>query len=164
MLVVAIVGIVMTDAEQEQLEARIQAIADEWILCLGLQWWHISFYYHGDSGAYRDSSVDIPAESKAYTSASWAYLDAAIHYNLSGLSGYDDAHLEEVVLHELMHVMVHEMRAVAACDCDTLDMRHEERVCTILQRAFVWTKGHFRDAAKSDTSPEITGEPPTDAD
>lgn len=154
----------MTDAEHAQLKSRIQAIADEWVECLGLRWWHISFYYHGDSGDYRDSSADIPPESKAYTSASWAYLDAAIHFNMSGLATYNETQLEEVVVHELMHAMVHEMRAVSACNCDTLDIRHEERVCTMLGRAFVWTKEHFRDAAQLDVSPESTGEPPLNAD
>ena len=154
----------MTDAEQKQLENRIQAIADEWILCLGLQWWHISFYYHGDSGAYRDSSAGVPAESKAYTSASWPYLDAAIHYNLSGLSDYDDVHLEEVVVHELMHVMVHEMRSVANCECEQFDIRHEERVCTMLERAFVWTNEHFRDSQSQTPSPVETEKLPDDAD
>ena len=153
----------MTDAELEQLKARIQAIADEWMQCLGLQWWHITFYYHGGSGEYRNSSVDIPAESKAYTSASWAYLDAAIHYNLSGLSGYDDAHLEEVVLHELKHAMVHEMRAGTRCDCE-YDIRHEERVCTMLQLAFAWTKEHFRDSLYHAPSPVETRKLPDDAD
>ena len=143
----------MTDAEHEQLEMRLQAMADEWIQCIGLQWWHILFYYHRDSGAFGESGEHLLPGSKAHTSASWAYLDAAIHFNLSGLVGYTDTQLEEVVVHELMHIMVHEMRSVANCECEQFDIRHEERVCTTLQRAFAWTKEHFLHAAPEDETP-----------
>ena len=145
----------MTDAEFEQLEARIQAIADEWIECLGLRWWHISFFYHRDSGEYRASSPeDMPLSSKGYTAASWAYCDAAVHLNMPGLAEYDATHLEEVVVHELMHIMVHEMRSVTNCACDQFDIRHEERVCTTLQRAFMRTKEHFMPIEAAEASEE----------
>ena len=133
----------MTDATSEQLQARIETIAHEWKECLGLSWWNISFHYYRDSGVYAESGENLSLESKAHTSASWAYLDAAIHFNLSGLFDYNDTQLEEVVVHEFMHILVHEMRSVANCECEQFDIRHEERVCTTLQRAFAWTKEHF---------------------
>ena len=133
----------MTDAEFEQLKGRIDTIIDEWRECLGLNSWHILFYYHRDSGAYIESGEGLTAGSKAHTSALWAYLDATIHFNLSGLIAYTDAELEVVVVHEYMHIFVHEMRSVTNCECEQFDIRHEERVCTTLQRAFVWTKEHF---------------------
>ena len=111
------------------------------------------FYYHRDSGAYIESGEDLTAGSKAHTSASWAYLDAAIHFNLSGLMAYTDAELEVVIIHEYMHILVHEMRSVANCECEQFDIRHEERVCTMLQRAFAWTKEHFLHAAHEDETP-----------
>ena len=137
----------MTDAEHEQLQSRIQTIADAWQKPLGLRWWHISFYYHRDSAAFHESCPDdISLESMAYTSASWAYLDAAVHFNLPLLTHSDDTELEEMVVHEYMHIIVHEMRAGTRCDCE-YDIRHEERVCTMLARAFVWTKEHFSHTA-----------------
>ena len=153
----------MTDAEYEQTKDRLQAIADEWVECLGLRWWHISFFYHRDAGEYRESSPDIPLTSKGYTSASWAYCDAAVHFNMAVLTTDDISELEKVVVHELMHIIVHEMRSGTRCDCP-YDMCHEERVCTMLQLAFAWTKEHFRDSLYHAPSPVETRKLPDDAD
>lgn len=154
----------MTDAEYEQTKARLQAIADEWAECLGLaSCWHITWHYHRDSGEYaavesgRENNRPQGVPSVAYTAASWHYLLAAIHFNVSELVEYDNKHLEMVVLHELAHVFVHEMRYVTDCDCEKFNIRHEERVCTTLQWAFVWTKEHFRTAA-SEVTPSIETE------
>ena len=141
----------MTDAEFAQLKSRIDTIVDEWQECLGLKWWHISFHYHRDSAAFHESCPeDISLNSQAYTSVSWAYLDAAIHFNLPLCIDSSDVELEEMVVHEFMHVLVHEMRSVKNCECEQFDIRHEERVCTMLQRAFAWTKEHFLHAAHKD--------------
>ena len=152
----------MTDATSEQLQARIETIAHEWKECLGLSWWNVSFHYYRDSGVYAESGENLSPGSKAYTSASWAYLDAAIHFNLSGLFDYNDTQLEEVVVHELTHILVHEMRSGTRCDCP-YDIRHEERVCTTLQRAFVWTKEYFLRIAHENVAPPPGEETALDA-
>ena len=138
----------MTDAEFEQLKSRINTIVEEWQECLGLKWWKISFHYHRDSASYHESCPeDISLKSQAYTSVSWAYLDAALHFNLPLCIDSSDVELEEIVVHEFIHILVHEMRSVTNCACEQFDIRHEERVCTTLQRAFAWTKEHFLHAA-----------------
>ena len=154
----------MTDAEFEQLKLRIGTIADEWLKCLGLQWWKLSFYYYRDSASYHESCPeDISLKSQAYTSVSWAYLDAAIHFNLPLCIDSSDVELEEIVVHEYMHILVHEMRSVANCECEQFDIRHEERVCTTLQRAFAWTKEHFSHLAHANEAPTLSEEIGSDA-
>lgn len=154
----------MTDAEYEQTKNRIQAIADEWVRCLGLGWWHIYFVYHRDSSEYLESSSepDMPLGSKGYTSASWAYCDATVHFNMPFLTEDDSSKLEEVVVHELTHILVHEMRSGTRCDCP-YDIRHEERVCTTLQRAFASTKDHFLHTVHKDETLMPSEETTTDA-
>ena len=154
----------MTDAEFGQLKDRIDTIADEWLKCLGLQWWKLSFHYHRDSVSYHESCPeDISLKSQAYTSVSWAYLDATIHFNLPLCIDSSDVGLEEMVIHECMHILVHEMRSVTNCECEQFDIRHEERVCTTLQRAFAWTKEHFLHMAHTNETPTLPEEIDPDA-
>ena len=53
------------------------------------------------------------------------YLKAIKHLDADGI--------ERVVIHELMHVLVNEIREG--------ELHHEERVATQLQKAFSWVKG-----------------------
>ena len=153
----------MTDAEFEQFKARMQTIVDVWRECLGLGWWHVTLHSHRDSAAFHEASPEeMPLKSQAYTSVSWAYLHAEVHFNLPLLLQADDSALEEVVVHEFMHILVHEMRSGTRCDCP-YDIRHEERVCTTLQRAFAWTKEHFLRAAHENEAPTPAEETVPDA-
>lgn len=135
----------MTDTEYATTTARIGALADLWLPCLGLKdAWHIAFRYFRDSGEYAmdKHGESYDRESVAYASVSWAYLDALITFNVPRFVVMTPARQEEAFVHELCHVLIHEMRAGTRCDCE-YDIRHEERVCTMLARAFVWTKEHF---------------------
>lgn len=58
----------------------------------------------------------------------WPYKTAYIRAYLPDLAGYADDHLQFVVTHELLHVVVNEMRNYQESD----GLHHEERVVTHL--------------------------------
>lgn len=141
----------MTDAEYEAIKAKIDALAEEWLEPLGLraQWavrrsyWRLEDEYHAHVRE-TDGVKPLHAEefSSAHTHANWPYLSARICFNCPSCAHYDADQLETLFVHECAHILVHEMRAGTRCDCE-YDIRHEERVCTILAQAFLWTKEYF---------------------
>lgn len=138
----------MTDAEYNMIMARIDALFEEWIAPFGLRaQWTIKRRYWRNVDAYLAHDTDGAdplhrgAVSTAHTHADWAYLTATICFNCHACIDHLDT-LETMFVHECAHILVHEMRAGTRCDCE-YDMRHEERVCTILAQAFLWTKAHF---------------------
>jgi hypothetical protein len=66
----------------------------------------------------------------------WRYQETIVTLALHKLRELNKYQIERVIVHELMHVFLNEMRE------DDID--HEERVATNLQKAFIWV----RDAAK----------------
>lgn len=139
----------MTDAEYDAIKAKINALAEEWFEPLGLraQWtvrlryWRLEDEYLAHEDENRTPLAGGGA-SLAHTHANWPYLRATICINCPACINYDAEELEAFFVHECAHILVHEMRAGTRCDCE-YDMRHEERVCTTLAQAFLWTKAHF---------------------
>jgi hypothetical protein len=66
----------------------------------------------------------------------WRYQETVITLAMHKLRTLNKYQIEKVIVHELMHVFLNEMRE------EGID--HEERVATNLQKAFLWV----RDASK----------------
>lgn len=64
--------------------------------------------------------------------ARWQYMEAEIVVSLRAAAAMDPQDLEEVVVHELVHVFLSEMREKG--------MEHEERVASMLATALIFTK------------------------
>lgn len=112
---------------------KIQDYLDKWIKIMGLGEWSITVTYV-DVDSCRAGQVKrlagrfsegLPAAT-AY--ALWQYLDGSIYFNVNELADYEARELEDVVIHELAHLLLNEMRE------DGID--HEERVTTMLTSAF----------------------------
>ena len=73
--------------------------------------------------------------SDAICSAHWEYMDHVITFNLTNMQIMTDEEIEITVVHELMHIFLNEMQS------DSVDIDHEERVASSLQKAFMWVKG-----------------------
>ena len=106
---------------------RFQAVLDKWLKPLGLLWWHIDVFYHRETPKSFKKKRGVTA---AKVIARWKYMEAAIYVNTPAIPGMDDEELDRVVIHELCHILVNEMREA--------EMHHEERVCTRLAQAFAW--------------------------
>lgn len=130
----------MTDGEYREQLKRIARLAQPWIDCLGLNWWHLNFEYARDLAEFQTPDhPDVGQSTVAYTCVNFEYLDARIVFNVSALPYLEDHRLEEIILHEFMHVLLAETRYGTTCDCP-FDIKREERVATQLARAFLWTR------------------------
>lgn len=146
----------MTDIEYATAMARVKTLAAVWFPCLGLEYsWDITFCFFRDSGSYLEKHGGAQAHPRGHTyvaetSVSWAYLSAVISLNLAAFADLaDEEEQERVIVHEACHILVHEMRAATRCNCEEYDMRHEERVCTILAAAFLRSKTYWKDKEES---------------
>jgi hypothetical protein len=98
----------------------------------GLLLWEITFIYYGDpADIVEHFTSDNDKIVAARTTADWRYLTAKIIVNVNALTDMDETNIESMVIHELCHILVNEMRES--------DLHHEERVVTGLARAFMWT-------------------------
>ena len=125
----------MTDAEYRREKARVEKLLKAWTYDLGLRWWKLKFHYFREplppyegEGSSADAAMDCRAD--------WRYTRAGIRVNLLATKELSDDDLEWAVVHECMHVFLHEMREGG--------LEHEERVASTLASAFLWA----RDAAK----------------
>lgn len=112
---------------------RIRRCFDEWITKLGLRWWEIEIRYYDRqrffrkaSGAGRNIAMRVWAD--------WRYATATIAVNVPSLAKMDDDQLERAVVHELLHILVNEMRE------DDPYVKHEERTVTTLTKAVMWVR------------------------
>lgn len=134
----------MTDADFKRTKERVKVAVDRWVECCGLNMWRrVTMHYHRDSvtmaaarGAeLSEKSRDVMAA--AYTQ--WQYRQADIHFNLERLESADDGDIDYTVRHEIMHLLVNEMRE---WQCGNLEssIDHEERVVTELASVMGWVR------------------------
>lgn len=128
----------MTDAEYESQKARVKVLWDKWTNMLGLRTWQkISIEYFRDEALPRrdDESERTPSSAVADVRTHWQYRTAHVRICLPAAMGEDDDNLEYIVVHELCHILVNELREQE----DWLN--HEEHVVTQLAMAFGWVEG-----------------------
>lgn len=134
----------MNDTEYEATKARVEERAQRWIAALGLRWWRVHLVWMRDMEDAPRRPNGKAERLAADTHASWQYMEATVRWFLPVLADMDDEELDYIVRHELAHILVNEMRWVQGtaegghADDDSHD--HEERVCTMLGKAFGWVK------------------------
>ncbi len=106
-------------------ERRLRALFKKWTPKLGLTDWDIAIELAPPLPAV-DSVVDTAADCHAI----WEYERATIRFAEEYVETCDDSMLENHVVHELMHVMLNELRREHK-------MPNEERTATRLTRAFL---------------------------
>ena len=113
---------------------------ERWVHPIGLHLWDITFLW----------SRETPDDAVMRCEAHWEYLCATITVYLPRVQEYtNDARLEVIFVHELMHIFLKEARW--ADEARELSMEHEEHVATLLAKAFVWV----RDAAQRGEAPAL---------
>ena len=116
------------------MKKKIENYFHKWAQPLGLLWWEITITYFDDPGEvvrmFRDPGGGniIPA----IVNADWKYGTASISINVPAFKGMKNRQIEKIIVHELVHVLVNEMREDG--------IEHEERVVTGLAKAFMWTR------------------------
>lgn len=144
----------MNDAEYEATKARILTIFNRWQGPLGLRWWRVNLVWdreHDTAHSDSDLGGNVVSMCCAVTTVSWAYLEATITWFVPACAELDDERIEYIVLHEMAHILVNEMRW-ADENAGPHNMAHEERVCTGLGHAFQWVRDF---ALKGELSPAL---------
>ena len=118
---------------------RVQRLFGEWCTQLGLNWWDVQCSYFDKSKPFKRQHGTVAAMTIV---ADWRYGTAYISVNTPGCARLDDDELERVVVHELVHALVNEMRLTG--------LDHEERVVTTLTKAFMWTRNITRNGRNQD--------------
>lgn len=121
----------MNDADFAAQKARVEAMFALWIPRLRLQGHRYLYIWE------RGCGDDTPTGQVIFECDSdWRYLSARITCYLEGCADQTDERLAGLVVHELVHVHLSEIRL----DDDTGGFRaHEERVTECLARAFLDT-------------------------
>jgi hypothetical protein len=127
-----------------------------WIYRLGRGWWEIDIRYYDDPATIVRTFSD-PGNGAmltlAMTTVQWVYTQACIEINLPAFDGMEESKIERVVIHELCHILVNEMREG--------EIHHEERVVTGLTKAFLWTEADIEKESHNElpvsTDPDPAG-------
>lgn len=119
-------------------KARIERFYQKWREPLGLDGWDVARTYH-DGPYVQEGGVE---SGTASTHVMWEYRYAALSFNIQKTRELPDERLEDVVLHECMHILLHELRPLREQGADATianayDRMHEERVATSLAWAFM---------------------------
>jgi len=111
----------------KKLKKKRQLIKDYlkwWIHWMGLGYGQIDVCF----AEYLDGG-----NTDANVHSDWRYQYSKITFSDSAIRDMKKDKLEELVVHELMHIFLNEMREGK--------IKHEERVATQLQKAFMWVRG-----------------------
>lgn len=118
----------MNDAKYKRTKKRLTKLVAKWKRRLRLEQWAIRTIFCRHSLA---KSAGVSKSAVANCVADWRYLEAAVSFDMPSLAEMNREDLEQVVLHELVHVLVSEMREWQADNTSTEGaMDHEERVVT----------------------------------
>lgn len=104
--------------------SKVTKYHDEWKNLLALSWWKHEI-------AFFDHMTNVDGTSPlAECTVNWQYQEYTININEYDLCKQDNVALKRIILHELLHVVVAEMREG--------DLKHEERVVTLLQNSIIY--------------------------
>jgi hypothetical protein len=108
-------------------------LCNKWEYRLGLKWWDITFVFITDkTEAYKTFGYDPDTIVMARSYPDWRYGTCTIYFNFPAMKSKEKWEGEKIIIHELCHVLVNEMREG--------HIDHEERVVTTLTKAFLWTE------------------------
>ena len=132
----------MNDAEFEKHKARIEALKERWLHVLGLSAWKINLEFVRSD--YTRDGVPAPDDLAGAKTTS-EYMRATLSWNMPMVAEHDDREIERIFLHEVSHVLVNEMRPTRHDTpgdnaLKSEDSWHEERVCTMIGNALLWTR------------------------
>lgn len=118
-------GLIYSDADYLRDKARIWKVFQKWTANLGLRYWKCTCKW------YRENFIPDHDQAIATCDANWKYLIVEASFCCDPIGRMADDELERVVVHELLHALVNEMREDG--------IEHEERVVSQLTNAIDWT-------------------------
>ena len=110
---------------------RIKRALAKWMKPLGVEWWVVTVECFDDpEDIIRHFKTDADHIVQAVTFVDWKYGTATILFNVPAFTDKSDDEIERIVVHELLHILVNEMREG--------EIHHEERVVSQLTKAVFW--------------------------
>ncbi len=146
----------VNDKEVRITKRRVHKLLDEWATgakprIVPLKGWILEITY-----SLAVTNTATGEQAAADCTANWAYKRAEMTFYLPALQEMADLDVELVIVHELCHALVNEMREWGThfnnTDPELPARRHEERVVTELALGFLGTK--YRDAKIPAKSPK----------
>lgn len=123
----------MDDKEYQLQKSRCKKFFNTWFKRTGLSWWNVDLVFD------RCYSTEKPSLAGETNMNLWRYHSGSIHLYLPVIKELDDDGLEEVIVHELSHLLV----APMAVNMDDLNSNYQldimEFCTTMVARALLWT-------------------------
>lgn len=93
----------MTDDEFDVMSEKVESLITLWKPFFGIENWSLVINLHRGP---------IPGDEDAAGScrSTWEYMHATLAFNLEELADYEDEEVEGVVIHELLHIIVDELK------------------------------------------------------
>jgi hypothetical protein len=130
----------VTEKAFKRQKKRVQKYLRHWKILLGLGVWRIDVEWYDGRLTETRGGHDSRDTVLADIHVSWEYLKATMRVNIEAVSKLSDEQLEEVIIHELLHAVVNEMRNFSADD----GIYHEERVVSTLTSVIGWVRDHYQ--------------------
>lgn len=119
----------MKDREYNKQKDRVRKRIDDWLYLTGIsQIWKVTVCYE----RLNDTDNRPNWMSTFRCDADWRYNQAAITAYLPTIENLDDEDLDNAIAHELMHILLQEMRTASKSHND-----HEERVATSIAQVLM---------------------------
>lgn len=130
----------MAKSDHDRERKRIRRIFREWRDRLFLADWKVVTAY--EDGEFVSGDGEASGEAVATCHADWRYRHATMTFNTRRTRDMDDETLTQTVIHEAMHIHLHEMRFY-----DEGGIGHEERTATTLAQIVMWSYADGKKAA-----------------
>ena len=131
-------------AVETKQQKRVMGLVRRWKPILGLASWSIQVTFseeESDCSNCRKTDGHTEWHTIMQNATDWAYMNTALVVFLPAIRDMSMEKLEEVVIHELCHTVVAEMRPDV--DPQDYDTKHEERVVTMLAHSFLRTATYY---------------------
>lgn len=127
-------------AQMAEVRERIRNIVTRWITPMGLNWWDVEVKF-----VYQAPLADSSFLTIARADVEWEYKLASITFYVPEMVDMEDKELEEIVVHEMVHILV------APIQQDDGNQQMTEFGITLLTDALLWVRDY---AARGEMSLE----------
>lgn len=126
-----------TRARVERFKKRVSKALRYWQIQMGIGTWSItiSWILDGSMRTGKNGEMCVLGRCKS----DWMYMRATIEFNVVEAIALNDKDLEELIVHELYHAVVNELRETDGYN------DHEERVVSLLTASAFWMRSAAED-------------------
>ena len=142
----------MTDLQYEEQKQRVENVLEKFIKPLGFAWWDVGVVFERQPSLDDTDNKEVQGTCQSF----WQYRSATLTFYLASLSGVNDRDLEDMVIHELCHILVAPVEDYSSPDKQDKTELATTNVAFALRFAYEEGKRLGREEllAKQNTKPE----------